>query len=410
MLFTLAKKSLLNRKTSVSLTLFSIVVSVFLLLSVEHLRVQVKEGFSRTISGVDLIVGSRTSSINLLLSSVFRVGNNPNGMSWDTYQKIRSSAQVKWSIPLSLGDSHKGFAVLGTSQAYFDHFQYANKRALVVEQGHPFRQPLDVVLGAKVAEQLQYKLGQKIVLSHGVGSVSFSHHDQYAFTIVGILAKTGTPVDNTLHIQLSDVTRIHTASDQHGAEQHEHGEHKEHGEAELHPEQISGVLLGLNNRIAVLTQQRFINQYSEEPLSAIIPGVALAELWQIVGVIESILIVVSGLVLVSSLLGLSTMMLASLRERINELKILRIVGAGPLTLFWLIELEALLLGFVGIVLGIILLWLAVLVGGQWLTSEFSLSLSTNILTIHTFTACAAVLVATAIVALIPAISAYRRVG
>jgi len=108
MFFRLAYKSLLNRKGSAILTLMAMTVSVFVLIAVEHIRYQAKESFSNTVSGVDLIVGARTGSLNLLLYSVFRIGTPTNNISWSTYEKIASSKNVKWAIPIALGDSHKG--------------------------------------------------------------------------------------------------------------------------------------------------------------------------------------------------------------------------------------------------------------------------------------------------------------
>ena len=127
MILTVAKQSLFDRKTSVLLTFIALFVSVCLLVTIEHVRKEAKESFYRTVSGVDLIVGARTGQINLLLSSVFRVGANANSVSWDSYQRITSSPQVKWSIPLSLGDSHRGFAVIGTTNQYFEHYRFGDR-------------------------------------------------------------------------------------------------------------------------------------------------------------------------------------------------------------------------------------------------------------------------------------------
>ena len=209
MILTIARRSLLNRKGSAFLTLLSLVVSVSLLISVEHIRKQAKESFSRTVSGVDLIVGARTGQLNLLLYSVFRVGNPSNNIDWESYQAIAESSMVKWSIPMSLGDSHRGYRVLGTTQSYFEHYSYGNKLPLTFAQGQAFDGLFETVLGAEVAAKLGYQLGDEITISHGVGQVSFKHHDEAPFVITGILAPTGTPVDKTVHITLGSMEAIH---------------------------------------------------------------------------------------------------------------------------------------------------------------------------------------------------------
>ena len=203
MFIKLAMKSLLNRKGSALLTVLAMTISVFVLLAVEHIREQAKQNFANTVSGVDLIVGARTGSLNLLLYSVFRMGEPTNNISWAAYQQIASDPQVKWAVPISLGDSHKGYRVMGTTKAYFKFFSYGDGHALVLDQGHVFNDLLDVVIGYDVAKKLGLALGEKLVLSHGIASTSFSQHDDRPFTVVGILKPTGTPVDQTLPVSIS---------------------------------------------------------------------------------------------------------------------------------------------------------------------------------------------------------------
>ncbi|MDT0582301.1 MULTISPECIES: FtsX-like permease family protein [Alteromonadaceae] len=452
MRFRVAKQSLLNRKVSVLLTFFALVVSVCLLISIEHIRNEAKQSFYRTVSGVDLIVGGRTGPINLLLSSVFRVGANANAVSWESYQEIIEKPQVKWSIPLSLGDSHKGFAVIGTTNAYFEHYRFGDKSSLAFANGQRFAGTFDLVLGADVANKLGYQLGDEVIISHGVGSVSFSHHDAHPFKVTGILKPTGTPVDQAIHIGLSAVEAVHQtpqrslsrsslkkpASDKvvesqthegsehdqhehdhdHHEQEHGHHEHEqkqadsplvhhEHAELALEPSQISAFMLGLQSRIAVLQVQRQVNQYNNEALSAIIPGVALAELWRLVGAVENVLRVISAAVLIASLLGLCTMLLATLRERKQEIAVLRVMGAKPSFVFWLIELEALTIAAFACVSG-----LALIVSGIWLSrdfmlAEYGMALSVDIFSAHTAVMLGVIMLSTFLIALVPSFSAYK---
>ena len=167
MILELAIKSLRNRKFTSALTVLSIALAVVLLLGVERIRQEARESFASTISGTDLIVGARSSPVHLLLYSVFRIGNATNNVRWDTYRALASRPEVAWTIPLSLGDSHRGFRVLGTTPDYFTHFRYARDRKLELVQGVPFTEAHDAVLGAEVADALGYHLGQSIVIAHG---------------------------------------------------------------------------------------------------------------------------------------------------------------------------------------------------------------------------------------------------
>ncbi len=205
----LALQSLWNRRGTAALTVFAIAVSVTLLVGVQTLRSEARAGFARTISGTDLIVGARSGPINLLLYSVFRVGDATANVSWQSYQLVARHPDVAWTIPLSLGDSHRGYRVMGTTPAYFEHYRFGRRQALSFSSGRPFAELHEVVLGAEVARRLGYTLGREITLSHGVGEVSFADHVDHPFAVVGILAPTGTPVDQTLHVSVEAITDLH---------------------------------------------------------------------------------------------------------------------------------------------------------------------------------------------------------
>ena len=213
MFLKIAIKSLLNRKGSVIMSLLAISVAIFVLLGIEHIRQQARDSFASTVSGVDLIVGAKTGSLNLLLYSVFRVGAPTDNISWKAYKEIAEGKDVAWAIPLSLGDSHSGYRVLGTTPDYFEHFSFGNKRRLEFVEGEAFEGVFDVVLGAEVARTLGYSLGDEITLAHGVVSTNFSLHENSPFTVVGILAPTGTPVDQTVHVQLQGIEAMHAGSE-----------------------------------------------------------------------------------------------------------------------------------------------------------------------------------------------------
>ncbi|MEM9421051.1 MAG: FtsX-like permease family protein [Pseudomonadota bacterium] len=346
----------MSRRATALLTILSVSLSVALFLGVDKIRRSAEASFEATISNTDLIVGARSGPINLLLYSVFRIGNATSNISWESYEQIADRPGVMWTVPLSLGDSYRGFRVLGTNQSYFEHYKYAAGRTLNFRQGHPFSDTLDVVLGATVARELGHTLGDRITISHGLQSVAFAEHKDSQFTVTGILAPTGTPVDRTVHVSLSGLEAVHASfpsssappfpgahSDDH--EQSEHDDH--HHEAET----ITAFLVGLENRVMVLSLQRDINTYKDEALLAIIPGIALAELWSVVGTAETALLALSGFVVGTGLLGLLTAILTSLNERRREVAVLRAAGAQRLHIFSLLVVESALIGLVGSLLG-----------------------------------------------------------
>ncbi len=402
----LALQSLLDRKGSVVLSLMAMTVSIFVLLGVEHIRHQAKESFSSTVSDVDLIVGPRTGSLNLLLYSVFRMGAPTNNISWQSFRSIASGPNVKWAIPLSLGDSHKGFRVLGTTRDYFQFFSYGNQHRLEFDDGETFNEVFDVVLGSEVARKLGYKLGDKLVLAHGIAETSFSLHVDRPFTIVGILEPTGTPVDQTLHVSLQGIEAIHIDW-QHGVKMPKSTiTQSEIQRADLQPKSITALMLGLKSKLATFRVQREINYYKQEPLLAILPGVALSELWQMMGILENTLFLVSALVFVAACLGVSAMLLSSIRERGREIQLLRVVGAPPSFLFLLVELEAFLITVFSIILGAGLLTVCLAFSQDALASHFGLHISINIFTESSLYLIAAMSTASIIVAVIPSLSGY----
>jgi len=339
---------------------------------------------------------------------VFHIGNATNNISWQSYQTLSENKAVAWSVPISLGDSHRGYRVMGTNTAYFKHFRYGSQKLLDFRAGRPFEQVFDVVLGAEVARSLNYKMGQQLVLAHGLGKTSFTKHDDKPFRVVGILRPTGTPVDQTLHVSLAGIEAIHIDW-QNGAQQPAVKISAEQAlQHDLTPKNITAFMLGLKSKMATFKLQRQINDFQYEPLIAILPGVALAELWQMMGSMEKILLLVSGLVLLASLIGMATMLLASMRERNREIAVLRAVGASPAFVFLLIELEALLIALVGVALALLALWLVILMAQQYLSEQYGLFISANLYSSDTGVLAAVILAATFVMALLPAMNAYRR--
>ncbi len=406
---SLALRSLANRRTTALLTLCAIAVSVALLLGVQKLRTAARDGFANTVSGVDLIVGARSGQINLLLYSVFRVGDATANVSWETYQKVARRSDVAWTIPLSLGDSHRGYRVLGTNLDYFRHYRFAGGRELAFESGKPFADLYDAVLGAEVARALGYKVGDPVVIAHGLGNVSFAQHEDKPFRIVGILARTGTPVDRTVHVSLEAITAIHVDW-QSGMRALPGG--RVDAEAaramDLTPGSITAFMVGMQNRVMTFGLQRAVNEYRQEALLAIMPGVALTQLWNLVGIADTALMIVAAFVVLAGLLGMLTAILTSLNERRREMAILRSVGARPRHVFTLLVTEAGLLAVGGVAAGVALCYGLMYAAKPLLERRFGLFLEPGGLTGYDIGLLAAIVAAALVMGALPAWRAYRN--
>lgn len=406
-IFTIAVKSLLNRKSTATLTIIAIAISVTLLLGVERIRSEARSSFANTISGTDLIIGARGGSIQLLLYSVFRIGNATNNISWGSYRKFAELPSVAWTIPLSLGDSHLGYRVLGTTGEYFRHYRYGAKRKLQFLKGVAFDDIFDAVLGAEVAEKLGYRVGDPLIVTHGIAKQGGQDHGDKPFRVSGVLAKTGTPVDQTIHVSLAGIEAIHidwrggakvtgfsiTADEVRGLN--------------LQPKSITAFLVGLNSRLDAFRIQRQANIFDREPLTAILPGVALHELWSVLGTAETALSVISFFVIATSILGMLTVLLAGVNERRREFSVLRSVGAQTRQIFTLHLIEALFLTAAGIVIGTAVLYALLLFSQPIIEDHYGLFINIGPPTKGDIMRLTLVLLAGLIAGIAPAWRAYK---
>lgn len=406
-LWHLTRRSIANRRLTAVLTVAAVALAVAMLLGVERLRTDARAGFEQTISGTDLVVGARSGPLQLLLYAVFHIGSATNNVSWETIERLAAHPRVAWLVPLSLGDSHRGFRVVGTSTAYFERYRYGRERSLEFAAGRAFGGLFKAVVGAEVAARLGYRPGERIVISHGSGEVSFVDHGDKPFTVVGVLARTGTPVDRSVLVSLESIEAIHVDW-QGGVPMPGVSIAPEHvTKFDLRPKAVTAALVGLKSRVAVFAVQRHINEYRDEPLLAVLPGATLQDLWGLIAVAERAMLAVSALVVVVGLAGLVAVVVAGLGERRRELAILRALGASPLQIFALVALESLLLSVAGCVLGLALLLGAAAAAGPWLLARHGLLLSAGLPAAGEWMLLAGVLAVALLASLVPAVRAYR---
>ncbi len=404
MLFKLTLSSLYARFLTVSMTVCAISLSLMLYLSVEKLRTSAYTSFTDTISQTDLIVGSRTSSIQLLLYSVFRIGNATNNITWESYEDIINRDEIAWSVPISLGDSHKGFRVMGTNIEFFERYKYRSGQSLEIEEGSYFNDLYDVILGFGVAEKLGYQIDSPLIVSHGLQS--FTDHDDQPFKVSGILAKTGTPVDNTVIVSLQAIEAIHVDWSSGTKVQGQETPIDQIRKMDLSPKNITAALVGVKSKLQVFKLQRWINEYPEEALSSILPGVALQELWRIVGIVENLLLGISVVVIFTTLIGMAAIVFSSLNERRREMAIWRAMGAPPSIIIGLLMIEAFIISVLSVIVSTILLFLLLYLLQPWIDNTYGILVNIEMLSLGDIFIFILFILAAMIVSLIPAIRAY----
>ncbi len=461
----LALRSLWNRRFVAALTVLSIALSVALILGVERVRNEARDSFANSASGIDLIVAPRGNSVQILMATVFGVGSTGTGLAWQTYKLVEDLPQVAWSVPIQMGDNHRGFPVIGTTAAYFKRFRHSGGQPLTLAQGQAFDddKPDAAVVGAEVAARFGYGPGSVIVNAHGAGAASFDVHDEAPFTITGVLAPTGTAVDRMVFVTLKGFDELHAksipppadpfdvrapgpqpdaaqvdtaasralehrkdeqrenghaghdhAADAHaapdgadGAHADEHGRLDTHGDHRHEPATINAIYVGLSDRSAVLGIQRTLAELRSDAVSAVIPAVALAELWSITGTAERAMQVMAFAVALAGMTGMVVMLSATLDARRREFAILRSVGATPRRIFTLIVTEAALLMGMGMLGGLFLLALAVWLFSPLLALRFGLTLDLGPVETRELALLVAIFGAGLAASLVPAVRVYR---
>ena len=372
-LFKLTYKSLLNRKITFIFSVISIAISVFLLLGIQKSVKISKHHFINTINSTDIIVAAPNGSLDILLKTIFHISEPLKEISYDSYEKISNFEEVKWSVPLSLGDSFHGFDVLSTNSDYFKYYRYATDKQLFFKDGRNFDDFFDVVIGSEVAKKLDLKLGDTIHISHGSAKEHHTHKNRN-FNVAGILRRSFTPNDTTVFIQLKADEAIHLEwQTNHFVDMHISDERLKN--MRVKPKHISAILIGLHNPADILSVEDKINHLKSENLKAIIPAKALSKLFKLMQNSQNILTLISTALFFTALLTMLSSMFSSLNERKREVAILRSIGANSKVIFQLFMIESAITVLSAIMLGVIVLDIFMLILSFYVGVEFSYMLS-----------------------------------
>jgi putative ABC transport system permease protein len=431
----LAAKSLGNRRLTTSLTLLSIAFSVALLVGVENVRAGVRESFTGSVRGTDLIVGARGGTLQLLLYTVFGIGTPTMNVSHAAYERWSRHPAVAWTIPYALGDSHRGFRVVGTTDDFYERYRFRRDGRVTFAAGRAPASAHEAAIGSEVAERLGYRVGSTMAITHGLRGGGIMDHDDDPVTVVGVLDRTTTPIDRSIYVTLDAIDEIHEGWEQgvppgmaQGAPPAMPGATPPPmpgaappampgatpppaaPAAAAHEEgtQVTAFLVGTRNRFETLRLQREMNTDLREPVSAVVPGIALAELWRTLGYAEQGLRVVSIFVVVVGLTGMLLALYSSLEARRREMAILRAIGAGPRRIVGLLVLESGLLATLGAALGVGLVYLLIWLARGPVERRFGLVLELRPLGALEIGYVAAVIAAGFVLGAVPAWRAYRN--
>lgn len=390
--FTLALKSLRHKPLSTTLNLLLMAIGIAMMTFVLSASRQLEDGALRDAQGIDLVVGAKGSPMQLILSSVYHIDIPTGNIPLATHAKLSQNRMVKKIIPLALGDSYKGFRIVGTNADYIAH--YGGELA----EGRMFDAPLQAVFGAQAAARTGARIGANFAGSHGLSQGGEEHADA-PFIVAGILKPTGTVLDRLVLTPVESVWRVHEIM--HGIDPND----KEEKAAMDAERELTALLVQYASPLAAATMPRFINSQSE--LQAAQPAFESAKLFRMLGVGVDVLRGIAMLVLLSAALSMFVALYNALEERKTDLAILRTLGAPPRKLMLLLLAEGLMLALAGALLGWILGHAAVEALGRVLTADQNLTLSGRIVVPEEAWLVLVALCVGLVAALLPALRAYR---
>jgi len=454
--FNLVFQSLLNRWLSCFLIILTLAFSISLFFTVSRVQETVKSSFQNTVSGVDSLVAARGGNLQILLNSVFLIGEPSGTIKWQTYKDITNNNKIKWAVPISLGDSHKGYRVIGTSNDYFKEIKYSSGKNIEFQTGNSFSDVFDVVLGSVVANKLNYSIGSSIVVTHGLSDAGETHtfqsekheeheehddhgddddhadhddhakheeheehddhgddddhaghdHDDMGFKVSGILKPTGTPIDNGVYISLAGIEAMHTGWI--GNQKVLDVSLEDILESELQPKTISAIFISLKNRTQIFQFQRDVLNYKNEAISSVMPGVTLSRLWMLTGNVDKAFKFITFLIIIIALLGMIAMTIAGLNSRRREMAILRSVGASPSNIVSLLLVESIIIALVSCAVGYIIMIIIFSLGKDYLQNNYGIFIDSFSIKNYDLQIIIAIVCAALIATIIPAIQVYKN--
>jgi len=354
---------------------------------------QLNDRFNRDIRGIDMVVGAKGSPLQLILSAVYQIDNPTGNIPLAEVNKLKRHPLIKYSIPLSYGDSYQGFRIVGTDSLYLSHYK------ATFSEGEVWSNSMDVVLGSSVAVKLNLKMGSHFHGNHGFDTEGHAHEESH-YNVVGILNPTGTVADRLILTSTESVWDIHN----HDEAEHAHeGEHSH--EVEEEAGEITALLVKFKSPMGIMQIPRMVNQKTS--MQAALPAIEINRLYSLMGVGFTTLQIIGMVIMCIAALSVFISLLNSLKERKYELALMRSLGASPFKLFGLIVQESLLLCLAGYTLGIILGRVGIMLLSYFGEDQFQFSVSqTGVAQVEIWllplTLCIGL-----IAALIPAIRAYR---
>ena len=349
-LFSLSIKNVFAKPLSSLLSVLLFGFGVAIIVSILLTSTFLKNEISKNAQGIDLVVGAKGSPLQIILASIFHIDFPTGNISLKDADDLTKNRLIKSAIPLSLGDSHKGYRIVGTSAAYADLYEAQ------IAQGEWFGEEMTATVGATVAKNLGISLGDELESAHGLAEGGDTH-DEHPIKVTGIMKPTGSVIDQLILVSIQSVWAVHGG---HGEHNHEEGSDAhdvvvlerlgiEVTKEQLEEEEVTSLLVQYRSPMAAVQLPRIVNGTSN--LQAASPPYETARLFNIIGVGVDVVNVLGLVIIILSATSVFIALINSLKERKYELAIMRSMGASQMKIFLLILTEGIVLTIIGSLCG-----------------------------------------------------------
>lgn len=416
-LFQIVLKNIKQRKLSAVLTIISTLLGVALVIAILVIKQESEDAFNQTATGYELIVGPKGSPLQVTLNTIYHIGLPVNNMPYKTYELISKDKRVKLAIPYVMGDNYKNFRIIGTSEKIFTEFEYQKGKRYSFQTGRQFKNENEAVIGSDVAEKTGMKIGDTFIGSHGVEAYEYAEeHDEHKFIVMGILNKTFTPNDKVIFIPMESVWDLHYHGQENIADtihsHHDHAHDNEHEHEHTIPEErktVTSILVSLKSPVYFDLLRRQINDDKFEGINAqaIIPVLEIMQLFEIIGNINSVLLIVAYLVIFVAVISILVSIYNTINERKRDIAIMRALGASRGIIFGIIILEGLFISTIGAVLGVFTGHFAVYIFSPLISAKTGILITGLTFNIFELYLVLGTIILSMLVSILPAVKAYR---
>jgi len=408
-IFKLSIKNIFNKPLNSFITVVLLALGIGIISLLLQLNSLIKDQMDNNLRGIDMVVGAKGSPLQLILSSVYHIDSPTGNISLKEAEEVSKNKMVGSSIKLLYGDNHKGYRIVGADKKLVELYRGE------IYEGRQWEKPYEVLVGSKVYEKLNIKLGDNLISSHGLRETGETHSDK-SFKVVGLLKASNSVMDQLIITSPESVWNIH-GSHKHdeGVDEHEHDdndhEHEHHEDEHEHEhdedenKEITAMLIKFKNPMNIIQFPRQINENTN--LQAAVPSYEISRLFKLFGFGIDTLIYLAYLIIIVSGFSLFINLFNSMNDKKYEMALIRTLGASRFQLSRMIIFESLILTISGFLIGLLFSRFGVMFVSSLMDESINYNLESIIILYEEYWLLALSVILGLISSLIPAIQVYK---